>query len=301
MIASSMHKRQMSSERFSLAIIMPAFGNWGDTLECIEILANQTSKDFRLFLADDGSPQPPPQAVHAFAFVTYIRLNHRGFASTCNSAVALAAEAGHTHGLLLNNDTTFGLNFVESWLAKIASFPQAIMGPLIFYYDRPELLWYSGGNRSIAVPFVRLRRRFRTQTPVDILTGCALVVPIQTWMKLGGLDQRYRIYYEDFDFMMRAREAGVQALLVVEPELWVKHKVSRTTLSQGRWNREYKMIKSRLLFIRSRYSGIERILCIILSIPHFLLMAFLNLPELPSPRLLILAFTKGWKLDAKDQ
>lgn len=291
----------MLSTPVRIAIIMPVFGNWEDTLDCLRILSRQTSMNFHLFLADDGSPQPPPDAVLAFSFVTYVHLSHAGFATACNRAVDISADAGYTHILLLNNDTSFGTGFVEGWHSKILLFPLAIMGPIIYYYDRPNVVWYSGGNRSIIAPFVRLHRRFAKQTAVDFLTGCVLLVPVKTWNTLNGFDERFVTYYEDFDFMLRARGEDVPAYLVVEPELWVLHKVSRTTLSHGRWNREYKMLVSRLYFIRRRYFGIEKMACLLLTIPHLSFLILANLPELPNPRQLCLALRNGLMSDASDK
>lgn len=287
-----------ASATVRLAVVMPVFGNWGDTLDCLAMLAGQTSQDFHLFLSDDGSPESPPDAVHAYSFVTYLRKPHGGFASACNAAADMAGNAGFTHLLLLNNDTSFGPGFIEAWLAKAAEFPQAILGPLICYFDRPEVIWYSGGPRSVAVPFLRLRRNFTASTAVDVLTGCVLLVPVPAWTRLNGFDERYITYYEDFDFMLRAKDAGVPAYLVVEPALRALHKVSRTSLHHGRWNRDYRMVASRLLFIRRRYSGMERVVCLCVSIPHLAIVALTNIPELPNPRLLWNAIRKGLTDDA---
>jgi GT2 family glycosyltransferase len=293
MVLVLIYKDVMVNHSVRLALVMPVYGNWADTLECLGALAVQTSKNFCLYLVDDGSPEPSPDAVHNFGFVTYLRRSHAGFAASCNAAVNLATEAGHTHVLLLNNDTSFGPNFVATWLSKIVSMPGAILGPLIFYYDRPDVLWYSGGKQSMAVPFFRLRRRFRRQTAVDILTGCVLLVPVEAWTRLGGFDESYVTYYEDFDFMLRAREDGVPAYIVVEPELEVLHKVSRTALQRGKWHRNYRMITSRLLFIVRWYNGIERIVCLAVMIPHILLEVLSSLPDLPHPRLLSNAIRNG--------
>ena len=56
-----MHENTVPSTAVRLAIVMPVYGNWTDTFECLDNLANQTSLNFRLYLADDGSPQPPPK------------------------------------------------------------------------------------------------------------------------------------------------------------------------------------------------------------------------------------------------
>jgi hypothetical protein len=278
-----------------LAIIMPVYGNWGDTLACLKVLADQSSKHFRLYLADDGSPEPPPAEIDSFGFLRYCRRPHAGFAATCNAAVLRAADEGCTHLLLLNNDTAFGTNFIRTWIEKITCFPDAIMGPQIYYYDHPQLIWYSGGSKSILIPFFRCRQQFRMQKAVDILTGCVLLVPVKTWLGLGGLDETYVTYYEDFDFVLKARDAGVLVYLLVEKDLRVWHKVSRTSLLRGRWNREYRMLTSRLLFIRKRYTGVEKIVCLALSIPHVFILGCLNFPELPSRGRLLRAFRQGFQ------
>jgi GT2 family glycosyltransferase len=151
------------------------------------------------------------------------------------------------------------------------------------------------------VPFIRFRRRFTEQTAIDILTGCVLLVPVQAWTRFNGFDERYVMYYEDFDFLLRARDSGVPAYLVVEPELRVLHKVSRTVLQRGRWNRDYRMIASRLLFIRRRYSGVEKVVCLCASIPHLALVALTNLPDLPNPRLLWNAIRTGLTGDSSGE
>lgn len=276
-----------------LAVIVPCYGNWDDTLDCLQLLGEQSSTEFRVILADDGSPQPPPREVTSFPFVTYVRYPHAGFAAVCNAAASAADAAGFTHLLLLNNDTAFGRDFILGWQRKVRELPQSILGPVIHAYDHPATVWYSGGRRSIAVPFMRLRSRFIRQSPVDVLTACALVIPMEVWRRLNGFESRFVTYYEDFDFVLRAREDGVAAYVVVEPELRVLHKGSRSTLQNGAWHREYRMLASRLLFIRRRYGGVRRVLCLLLVIPHLAMMTARNLPKLPSPRLLWKAIREG--------
>lgn len=283
------------SGSIKLVVIIPLYGNWDDTVDCVKMLAAQNGKHFHVYLADDGSPEPPPPEIHSYDFVTYFRRPHAGFAATCNAAAVRAADEGFTHLLLLNNDTSFCSDFTRTWIEKVICFPDAIMGPQIYYSDDPGKLWYSGGSKSILIPFFRYRKDYKKQTPVDILTGCVLLVPVKTWLALGGLDETYVTYYEDFDFVLKARDAGVMVYLLTESELRVWHKISRTSLMQGRWSREYRMLASRLLFIRKRYTGIEMIVCLAMAIPHVLVLGCFNLPELPRPAALLHAFRQGFQ------
>lgn len=283
----------MTQERVRLAVIMPVYGNWADTMDCIRLLCEQNCHQFHLILADDGSPQAPPNEVASFPFLQYLRLPHAGYASTCNAAAELARQQGFTHLLLLNNDVSFGREFIGGWLSKIAASPTAIIGPIIYYYDHPQQIWYSGGPMSMRVPFRRYCKPFDERTRVDVMTGCTLGIPMRAWIEVGGFDSIYTMYYEDYDFMVKAKRKGYLAFIETDAALSIYHKVSRTSLLQGRWSRDYLMIRSRYIFIMSHYSGMQRIICLAVSIPHLLITILANLPSLPSPTRLTKAVLAG--------
>jgi GT2 family glycosyltransferase len=102
-----------------LAVIVPTFGNWGDTRECLSKLAAQSGETTLVCLADDGSPEPPPAAVTGIGRLIYFRGPNGGFAVNCNRAAAEVIRLGATHVLFLNNDTVVGDRFIEGWLAAI--------------------------------------------------------------------------------------------------------------------------------------------------------------------------------------
>lgn len=285
--------RDTATNDVRLAVIVPTYGNWADCLECMSLLARQACRDFTVVLADDGSHARPPEAILALPFVTYLRLPHRGYAQTCNAAARKAIDLGASHLLLLNDDTAFGPRFIGGWIEKIREKPSAIMAPMIYYFDRPDSVWFSGGRFSAAVPFFSCRRRPSQTTPVDVLTGCALVVPCEAWQRLGGFDESFVTYYEDFDLLLRARRKRIAAYLVTDNELDVRHKVSRTTGRDGPWPREYHLIASRLRFIRRHFTGFERAFCLSLAGLHLLVTCVLNLPALPDVGRLRRAITTG--------
>jgi GT2 family glycosyltransferase len=221
-----------------------------------------------------------------YSFVTYLPLSHSGFAATCNRAAEEALILGASHLLFLNDDTIFGRHFMEAWYREIQQRPNDIHGPMIYRYHRPQSVWASGGRQSLLLPFTTIRRRYRQRARVDVLTACALVVPREAWIRLAGFDEAYNTYYEDFDLMLRARELGIPAYLQPDAALSVYHIGACTSGRDGRWPREYQMIRSRLRFIRKHYAGLSKVLCLSLVIPHLLLILVLYLPSLPDiPRL----------------
>jgi GT2 family glycosyltransferase len=77
-----------------LFVIVPVYGNWGDTFDCLKALDAQDCRSFRVLIADDEFPEPAPPTIHCFDFAEYVPGPHLGFAGTCNRAPRIALEQG---------------------------------------------------------------------------------------------------------------------------------------------------------------------------------------------------------------
>jgi GT2 family glycosyltransferase len=280
-----------------LCIVIPVYGNQADTHDCLRMLAAQSSLDFEVIVADDGSVEPIPDWVVDFHFVIWRCGPHRGFASNCNGGAREALSRGATHVLFLNNDTSFGTEFVASCLRQIARLPAAILSPLIYSFAEPSSVWYSGGRRGVSVPFFRMTREFRGITEVDIVCGCAMLVPASAWRALEGFDERFRMYYEDFDLCLRAGKLGFRLYVTPDTALVVRHKISRSFTR--RWNKHYRMITYRYVFIRRHYRGWAKYACLLLTVPQLAVTISQNLPELPGWGTLWAAIREGLSLPAE--
>ena len=52
------------------------------------------------------------------------------------------------------------------------------------------------------------------------LSGCALFVPRKVLQRVGFLDERFFLYYEDADFSLRARRENFPAMIVPAAHAW---------------------------------------------------------------------------------
>lgn len=283
----------MSDNGMRVIVIIPVYGNWEDTAECVKALESQTTRDFQILIADDGSPTSPPPGIHQSPLVQYMKNEHAGYGSNCNRAAQRAIALGATHLLFLNSDTTFPASFIETWIRKAVEIPGAILSPLIYWARYPTRIWSSGGKFTVFTPFVRSRTCFDQVTEVDIVTGCAFLAPVDSWTALGGFDAKYSMYFEDFDLTLRAKEKGIRTYVLPDPELKVMHHVSGSFRGAGAWRKYYLMLTSSLIFIRTHYRGIRKPVCLALSGAHLAMTAVLSLPELPRPRLLWSAVVRG--------
>ena len=62
---------------------------------------------------------------------------------------------------------------------------------------------------------------------------------------VGGLDEKYYMYFEDADISQKAKKAGWKVLYAPSSRIW--HKVSQSSKIGGDLN-DYFIIRNRLLF-----------------------------------------------------
>jgi GT2 family glycosyltransferase len=157
---------------------------------------------------------------------------NRGFARAVNEGCRLSRGDWF---LLLNPDVSVPEGFVEGALAVAdelaASDPRAgIVGFQLRNDDGSRQLstgafpTLAGTLAGLALP--RARRKYqavrgRQRRQVPWVTGCCLLIRRECLRDLGGLDQRFFLYYEDVDLCRRARERGWSVWH--EPRLRVVH------------------------------------------------------------------------------
>jgi len=75
--------------------------------------------------------------------------------------------------------------------------------------------------------------------------------------RIGLMDERYFVYYDDTDFVFRCLKHGLR--LVYQGSAELRHKVSSSTGGGGSDFSIYYYNRNRLFFIRKNYVGLERI------------------------------------------
>ncbi|MDD5449165.1 MAG: glycosyltransferase family 2 protein [Candidatus Omnitrophica bacterium] len=219
-----------SQDRDRIDIIILNFNQEADTSECILSLKRMNYKNYRIILVDNGSTDGSGDRLKKrFNEADYIKSDvNLGFAGGCNLGIKssfAAAAAGHV--LLLNNDTVAGENLLTS-LLKIANSENAIgiLGAVNYYYSRPEkvhmaahrFLWWSG----IQGIKTGVKKEFEE---VQSVSACCMLIKKEVIERIGLLDERFFIYYEDSDFCLRAGRAGFKVAAVRDAKVW--HKISK--------------------------------------------------------------------------
>lgn len=153
-----------------------------------------------------------------------------------NHNVAFAASKGK-YFVVLNPDIRLLEDPFNTLLAHLQQYPNTVFAPLI----TNESGMLEDSARNFPTPLFLVKKLFakifkirlngdfvlveNALSKPDWVAGMFIVVPRGIYSKLHGLDERYRMYYEDVDFCARARLAGYQ--VVVNGYVKVIHQAQR--------------------------------------------------------------------------
>lgn len=233
------------------------------TLGCLDSLLQHAPDTLDVLVIDNASGDGTAEAVRSrFPNVDVLRSSDNlGYAGGNNLGIRYGLEKGASRFLLLNNDTLVEADCVEALLRSLESHPQTgILGPLVLTWDAGETIGSAGGSidwvRGDAVN-VGAGETYRGQYPgrdVDFIHGCCLLITKEAIQRVGLLDERYFLYWEETDWCARVRRAGLEVRF--EPSARIRHKapIESGELGPGTL---YYMTRNRILFFSTRGRGIQ--------------------------------------------
>lgn len=246
----------------STAIVILNYNGQKIFPECLESL-RRLKADYHTIVVDNASTDRSAEVVETkFSEVTLVKnATNLGFAEGNNVGIRLALQKGFEAVMLLNNDTKVDPGLVGQLLA--ANTPLA--SPKIYFYpgfefhharykdtDRGKVIWYAGGSIDWdnvwgvhrGVDEVD-RGQYDQADELEFATGCCLLIRREAFDQIGLFDPRYFLYYEDLDFCVRARRAGLTIRYTPSAILW--HKNAQSSASGGSLH-QYYFTRNRLLF-----------------------------------------------------
>lgn len=248
-----------------IGVVVLHYKNHSDTQECLESLKKQDYPHFEIFLVDNGE-------------------KNLGFAEGSNVGIRRALEWGVDAVLLLNNDTTAAPDLLSQFAEAAKTYPDAgAFGAKIYYYDDPTVIWHAGGN--VDPVSIRCYHEGCTDSDLDkkwdkvrdiaYACGCAFFIRKEAIEKVGLLEPKFFLIWEEIDWCWRARRGGYRILYVPEAKVW--HKISQSFEGGNRgpqW--QYYYHRNRLLFLKRNFSVSRRLRFYLTRLPRELFQMWVN-------------------------
>jgi GT2 family glycosyltransferase len=213
-------------------IVVATWNNYADTSECLASLRHLNYPAIRVVIVDNGSVDGTPEHVRRDFPEALVLENGRnlGVPAGYNVGFRYALDRGARYLCMLNNDTVVDPAMFDH-LVRADQPGAGILMPIVYYYDRRDVVWSAGARYRPFPPAIVMEYRVCRQPvgyhQLSYAIGCGMVITRRACEQVGLLNDQMFFNWEDLDLSERVRQAGLTILQVPDARLW--HKVSRTS------------------------------------------------------------------------
>lgn len=250
--------------------------NWNQpvrTSQCVTSIFQSDYSNYEVIVVDNGSDESRYNELIRLTKGYTLKLirtpSNLGFSKGMNRGICYALENKARFILLLNNDTIIDKCMIRLMVQAFADNPSlGILGPVIYYLDDPQRVWFAGYH--IKKPIYILRRGLHVDKKdtefvvVDFVNGCGMMIRAEVFERVGLLPEEYFMYYEDLEYCLNAGKAGWQVACLTTAKMW--HVVSASYGSKDALRKEIQQLTSGWIFFRRNTRGVVFAVNVILRI-----------------------------------
>jgi GT2 family glycosyltransferase/glycosyltransferase involved in cell wall biosynthesis len=218
-------------------VVVPSYRDAGEVAKLVKSIRATVPRGMaRVIVADDASGAEHLAALRAITGIEVIAgESNAGFAANVNRG--LGATSRDRDVVVLNSD----IEARKGWLAclQYAASQEddvGVVGARLLYPD--GRIQFGGSVRNLGAPeWFDHRYRFKPEDwgparipgPVLAVTGACMYITRTALDRVGPLDERYPMAYEDVDFCLRAWRAGLRVLYFPAAVLYHHESITRGT------------------------------------------------------------------------
>ena len=187
-----------------------------------------------------------------------INASNEGVAKGNNQGIELALKDDCDYILIGNNDIEFYQKDLFDVLIEKCKVNK-IVAPKVLYHNTNQI-WFAGGYidkyKALAIhenefaESIDEEERFTEYAPT-----CFVLFHKEVFEKVGLMDEKYFVYWDDTDFILRATNFGYKILYL--PSYIIQHKVSISTGGRTSLFSTFYFLRNRLYFIRKHFKGLS--------------------------------------------
>ncbi len=201
------------------------------TLNCLRLLSEQSYKNFKVILVDDGSSDgTSDEVIRLFPETTLVKGDGNWWwAHSMNEGFNAALDSKADVIITLNNDTHIDEDWLKLLMMRHQHQPNAIIGCLntikktnkyIFFSGIKHIKWSVAKEQKYHQPFTKMDQPLKGLHPTQCLNGRGTLIPCSVFDQIGLYDDKsFPQYATDYDFTLRAVKSGIDILIDWENEV----------------------------------------------------------------------------------
>lgn len=230
-----------------VSVVIVSFNSRDYLRPCLRSILNHTQGvEYEVIVVDNASADGSAEMVAAeFPQVTLLRRpDNAGFAVAVNEGIRAARGEAI---LLLNPDAEFAGNILPTMCRYLRAHPGVgVLGPKLLdedgslqlscrrfpgfataLFNRYSLATRLFPKNPFSTRYLMTDFDHKGIAEVDWVSGACMMLPRQSFDRIGLLDERYFMYIEDVDLCQRAHGAGYEVVYL--PEVAVLHHIGRSS------------------------------------------------------------------------
>lgn len=242
-------------------------------------LDEQTFKDFILYVIDNSSSDNSLFVAESLSrevnFKTIIlpQSENWGVAKGNNIGIDAALADGCDYILLSNNDIVLNPDTIQNLQAGMQQTGATMAVPKIYFHDT-GLIWHVGGSFSYYKGITlhrgsgqQDRGQFNKICSIEYAPTCFMLIHSDVFTRVGKMDEKYFVYYDDSDFVWRAVKKGHERLVYI-PFSSLQHKESTCTGGNRSVFSLYYVYRNSIYFVRKNMKFPRKQLTLLYSALH---------------------------------
>jgi GT2 family glycosyltransferase len=200
----------------SVGAVLVHYRSEDSLFDVVKTLLNLGIAEDHVVVVDNGSePEFGKLLCDTFPALRYHpRPDNPGYAVAANLGLVILARLGVAIGVVATHEIEVRRLRLDAVLRRFEDDPKlGLLGPLVMTGGSDDV-WSRGGSIS------RLTLSYNTlltaedvadrEDPYSVgwIDGCFMLVRLEAWDQVGGLDERYFLYVEEIDFAWRLRVSG---------------------------------------------------------------------------------------------
>lgn len=262
--------KRMTKKTPKVYIILLNWKNYQETAECLKSLKSLEYDNYKVIVVENGSGDNSGTLLQEnYPWARIIEsAENLGYTGGNNLGIGLALEDGAEYLWLLNNDTIVTPQVLLQLVGLGEAEPSTgLLSPVVAFHANTSKIQFCASRFDIPQMTVQNStaiaeaRQWQQETPQDVcLYGTALLIKRQVVETIGLLDDRFFAYWEDFDYCLRAIEAGFVCRVALNSRILHKTEMAGDDERINKPHYYYFMARNELLFWTKHLKPLQRLL-----------------------------------------